>query len=95
MALVCLHCGRLFRDLEMAREGVRGKMTYPGAPDNLADIDRFSVSEMPPPILEESFSYSYPFVVLLFLLSVPLNPSKKFFEDRMLFTRNLLGGACS
>ena len=55
MALVCLHCGRLFRDLETAREGVRGKMTYPGAPDNLADIDRFSVSEMPPPILEESF----------------------------------------
>jgi hypothetical protein len=55
MALVCLHCGRLFRDLEIAREGIRGKMAYPGVPDNLADIDRFSVSEMPPPILEGSF----------------------------------------
>jgi hypothetical protein len=55
MALVCLHCGRLFRDLEMAREGIRGKTTYPRVPDSLADIDRFSVSEMPPPILEESF----------------------------------------
>jgi hypothetical protein len=55
MALVCLHCGRLLRDLEKVREGVRGKTTYLGAPDSLADIDRFSVSEMPPPILEESF----------------------------------------
>lgn len=76
MALVCLHCGRLFRDFEIAREGVRGKMTYPGAPDNLADIDRFSVSEMPPPILEESFltnsfSDSLPFCCPTFSIACP------------------------
>jgi hypothetical protein len=39
----------------MAREGIRGKTTYPRVPDSLADIGRFSVSEMPPPILEGSF----------------------------------------